>query len=115
MPHIIIEFSKDLDKNLDMQKILQICLTVTKDNGLLDMALVEARASQVDYGLTIEGEPTFLHIKIALFPGQNAVKLASLSQAMYEALEAFVNQEKNQTASISIQIVEIDPKFCFHN
>lgn len=115
MPHIIIEFSKNLNKNLDMQKILQICLTTTKDNGLLDMASVEARASQVDYGLTTEGEPTFLHVKIALFPGRDAAKLAALSKAIYEALAAFVTEDMKQTASISTQIVEIDPQFCFHN
>ncbi|MBL1420035.1 MAG: hypothetical protein COC24_005935 [Alphaproteobacteria bacterium] len=115
MPHITIEFSKNLDKSLDMQKILQICLTTTKTNGLLDMSIVEARASQVDYGLTIEGEATFLHVKIALFPGRDAVKLATLSKAIHEELAAYANQEMNQTASISTQIVEMDPKFCFHS
>lgn len=115
MPHIIIEFSKGLDKNLNMKETLQICLTATKDNGLLDMASVEARASQVDYGLTIDGEPIFLHIKIALFPGRNAAKLATLSEDIYKAVAAFATQELNQSVSISTQIVEIDPKFCFHN
>lgn len=115
MPHIIIEFSKSLDKSIDMQKILQICLTTTKADGLLDMASVEARASQVDYGLTMEGEATFLHVKIALFPGRSEAKLAALSKAIYEAIAAFVNQDANQTVSVSTQIVDIDPKFCFHN
>lgn len=115
MPHIIAEFSKNLDIKLDMKNILKVCLNAVNDSQLLDVTTVEARAFEVPYGLTIAGETSFLHVKIALFPGRDEAKLAALSKAMYEAIASFINNSDAQVANISTQVCEIDPKFCFHN
>uniref|UniRef100_A0A2A4YS12 5-carboxymethyl-2-hydroxymuconate isomerase n=1 Tax=OCS116 cluster bacterium TaxID=2030921 RepID=A0A2A4YS12_9PROT len=115
MPHFIIEFSKDLDKELDMKKILQICLDAAADSQLLDMKTVEARAFEVAYGLNVSGEASFLHVKITLFPGRDEAQLATLSKNMYKRIATFVEQSAAQVANISTQVREIDPKFCFHN
>lgn len=111
MPHIIIEYSKNLDNSVNMKQVMQACLDQAQQSELFEMSSVEARASEVPYSLDMNGETSFLHIKIALFPGRDEQKLADLSKAMYESVAKLAAQ----TTNISTQIVEINSKLCFHN
>lgn len=111
MPHFTTEFSKGLDETVDMQQIMQICLDAAKNSKLFDMASAESRAYEAPYSLNINGEVRFLHIKIAMFSGRTDAQKAALSQAVYQGVVGKVNQPVN----ISVQVVDIEPQFCFHN
>ena len=115
MPHIIINFSKLLDKKLDMQKIMKICFDAAGNSQLLNMKTVEVRACEQPYSLGHDGETSFMHIKITLFPGRDEAKLAAMSKAMYEKVAAYIKETQHPVTNISTQVSEIDPKFCFHN
>lgn len=111
MPHFTVEFSKNLDKQVDIKQVLQICLDVAKTSKLFAMPSVEARAIEVPYGINIDGDVAFLHIKLALFPGRDPAQLAALCERIYQDVSSIVDLDAN----ISTQVADIDPQFCFHN
>lgn len=111
MPQITIVFSKELDKSIDMNKVMQACFDQAKASKLFNMDSVEVRAHEIPYSLNRAGFGAFMHVKLALFPGRDAQELAALCKAMFEKLVKKVNQPIN----ISVQLAEIEPQFCFHN
>lgn len=111
VPQITIVFSKGLDKSIDMNLIMQICFDEAKQSKLFNMDNVEVRAHEIPYSLNRAGFEAFMHVKLALSSGQDDPKLASLCKAMFEKLL----KKLNQSINISVQLAEIDPRFCFYN
>ena len=103
MPHVSIEFSKDLEQTTDMQSVCNQLFTVLADQDVFDAPTIKIRAKPVEF-FRIGSEPqTFVHATLLLMEGRDELVRTQLNKIILEVLgKALPN-----VGSITVQDVEM--------
>jgi 5-carboxymethyl-2-hydroxymuconate isomerase len=111
MPHIIVEYSGNLDGSLDIRALVDGLHQCAVDSQVADTAAIRTRAERREIFKVADGDPAnaFVHIVARLRIGRSE----ELCRALADALLAVANRhlqhaDATHPLAITVEIEEID-------
>jgi 5-carboxymethyl-2-hydroxymuconate isomerase len=111
MPHIIVEYSSNLDGSLDIRKLVDDLHQVVIASGVADIAAIRTRAERRDTYRIADGDAknAFVHILARLRRGRSADMLTRLSEALLDAADkALARAFATHAIAVTVEIEEIN-------
>lgn len=103
MPHCIVEYSADLDAQINISQVMHRLFGILEQSAEFDSAAIKLRAqpfAEVFSGLT---DHSFMHIRLHILSGRSPQQKLALTSAMLEGLSADLPMVK----SLSAEVVDI--------
>lgn len=105
MPHVVIEYSREIEKKADIAKIMDIAFKATSSTGAINTNDIKVRAIPYDhYKLEPDGA-MFVHLTLSLLEGRSDSQKEDISINIREELSGFLPF----VTSISIDIRDMNP------
>lgn len=111
MPHVIVEYSANLDGSLDIRKLVDDLHQVVADSGVADIAAIRTRAERRDVYRVADGDPknAFVHIVGRFRKGRPVDVLTKMSEALLAATDRNLQRAYAAHAiAITVEMEEID-------
>ncbi|MEG3618909.1 5-carboxymethyl-2-hydroxymuconate Delta-isomerase [Magnetovibrio sp. PR-2] len=94
MPHLIVEYAKELEADLDIQALAEAVYDGAVESELFTPQNVKARCTPVR-SYCIGGERrAFIHVNVKLQPGRTDVQKKMLSEKVFAAVKYFAGDVK---------------------
>lgn len=92
MPHFTIEYSANLDGDVDMQAFCRALKSAGVESGLFDPAGIRVRALRCDSYAIADEHPhnAFIDISVRLREGRDLETRKAATQQIFDAAEAFL-------------------------
>lgn len=116
MPHIVIEYSGNLDERADLPRLLDDVHAAALDTGVFPVGGTRTRAARRDLYRIADGHPdnAFVHASLAIGAGRDAATKARAAQAVFDAICAhFAGLQETMPLALSLEMREIDPDLSF--
>ncbi len=116
MPHFVIEYSTNLDPDIDLRAVVEAVHKSAVDSGLFKIGGIRVRTLKHDIYKIADGNPehAFLHIRVAILEGRSAEDRERLGNATLAAVDALLsNAQKKRGIALSVEIGEIDHNMSF--
>jgi len=104
MPHCIIEYSKDLDKEISVQEIMSKTYQGALKSKLFSPHDIKIRATAFEHYQTADTKESFIHINIKILSGRTLEQRKILSDTVLNEFQEI----KVKPLSITIQISELE-------
>jgi 5-carboxymethyl-2-hydroxymuconate isomerase len=111
MPHIIVEYSANLDAEVDMQRMVDDLHQVVVDSGVAEVAAIRTRAKRRDVYRIADGDPknAFVHVVMRLRIGRSAELRTQLAEELLAATDRNLQRAyANFAVAITVEMEEID-------
>jgi|SRR5579863_2090467 len=111
MPHVVVEYSANLEEELDVRALLKKIHAAVLGSGVFKVGAVRTRAERREIYVIADGDPdnAFIHIDIRMAPGRDATTRKSVAQGV---LDTIVAETRDVFARIglglSVEVREID-------
>ena len=116
MPHFILEYSRNLEPELDVADLFRKLRAAALDTGIFPNAGIRFRAYPCETYLVADGKPenAFVHLTLKLGHGRTLDVRRSAGEKLFTALTGHLNPifEKRPLA-ISFEMRELDPELSF--
>ena len=111
MPHIIAEYSANLEDRLDVQALVDDLHRAAVDSAIAEIVGIRTRAVPREYFCVADGKPEngFVHIVARLRIGRPEEKRKALGQALLAAADKrLANVYPTHPIGLTVEIHEID-------
>jgi 5-carboxymethyl-2-hydroxymuconate isomerase len=111
MPHIIAEYSANLEDCLDVQALIDDLHQAAIDSGVAELVAIRTRAERREHFRVADGNPAngFVHITARLRIGRPKEKRAALGQALLAAADKRLTDiYPAHPIGLTVEIYEID-------
>lgn len=111
MPHIIVEYSGNLDDSVDAAGLVADVHAAVIASGMAEVAAVRTRAERRDVFRVGDGNPAnaFVHVVARLRVGRPQDQRKALGQALLAAIENRLERAfKTHPTAITVEIHEFD-------
>jgi 5-carboxymethyl-2-hydroxymuconate isomerase len=111
MPHIIAEYSANLEDCLDVQALIDVLHQAAVTSGVAELVAIRTRAARREYVRVADGNPAngFVHITARLRIGRPEEKRTALGQALLAAADKrLANVYPTHPIGLTVEIHEID-------
>jgi 5-carboxymethyl-2-hydroxymuconate isomerase len=116
MPHFILEYSRNLEPELDVPELFRKLRTAALETGVFPPGGIRFRAYPCETYLVADGKPenAFVHLTLKLGHGRTLDVRRSAGEKLFSALTEHLNPiyEKRPLA-ISFEMRELDPELSF--
>jgi len=116
MPHFILEYSRNLEPELDVEGLFRRLRTTALETGIFPPGGIRFRAYPCDLYLVADGSPenAFVHLTLKLGHGRPLDVRRSAGEKLFSVLTEHLNPiyEKRPLA-ISFEVRELDPELSF--
>lgn len=112
MPHLAIQYSRNLEERLDMAGFLRVLRDAAVETGVFPPAGIRVRAFAADHVLIADGDPQhgFIDISIRLRGGRSDADKARATAHIFAAAEAFCADDlASNSLMLSLEMRDIDP------
>jgi 5-carboxymethyl-2-hydroxymuconate isomerase len=116
MPHIIVEYSANLDGRLDIKGVVDELHQAAIASGLFEIPTIRTRAVRRDVFRVADGDARngFVHVTARVRQGRTADQRRSLGQALLAAANRRLdNVFASQPLALTIEVHEVDPDMTF--
>jgi 5-carboxymethyl-2-hydroxymuconate isomerase len=116
MPHFIVEYSGNLEKQLDISGFVQVVHDAALATGVFPLKGIRTRAARRDHYRIADGHPdnAFIHLVARIGHGRTLEVRKSAGQAIFEAATAHLAPlSERMPLAVSFEIQEIDPDLNF--
>jgi len=113
MPHQIIEYSANLEADLDIDKLVQTMHETAVGIDALPIGGIRTRAARRDIYRVSDGHPdnTFINVTLRIAPRPPEIK-KEVGERLFDALKQFVQRAFDERPmALSLEIQEIDAEF----
>lgn len=112
MPFITLEYTANIDDNLDFQSFFSALHQTVSEIGNTAVANCMSRARKLEVFRAGEGgdQAAYVNLEIALLSGRTPAVLGALGQAALELLQELFSQ---QDVPCYVQLTEIDKSYLF--
>ena len=113
MPHQIIEYSKNLEADLDIEELLTVLHKTAAGIDAFPVAGLRTRAVARDYYRTADGDEDngFIHVVLRIAHGRSLDVQKAAGDEIFEALRRYLQPiYTNGPLAISFEMQEINPK-----
>ena len=114
MPHIRIEYSPNLECDIDFGRLCEVLRDAAADTGIFRLEGIRVRAFKCDHYLVADGADgnSFLDISVRIRGGRSIDVRQSVTTTLFEAAELFLEPVlKSRATALSLELLEIDPEF----
>lgn len=111
MPHIIVEYSANLDDSVDASGLIGDVHAAVIASGVAQLAGVRTRAERRDVFCVGDGNPAnaFVHVVARLRVGRSEDQRKALGRALLAAVEARLEHAfKTHPTAVTVEIHEFD-------
>jgi 5-carboxymethyl-2-hydroxymuconate isomerase len=112
MPHIIVEYSANLDKRIDLAEVVGHLHEAALKTGVFPIGGLRTRAERRDVYLVADGHPdnAFIHVQARIGRGRTAEVRQQAAEAIFAALkDATAGDFAANPLGLTFELVEIDP------
>jgi 5-carboxymethyl-2-hydroxymuconate isomerase len=116
MPHLTIEYSANLKKQIEIQRLVETVHQAALRTGVFEVAAVRTRAAGRNYYVIADGHPdnAFVAISVRVAPGRSPETRRRLGQEIFDAACDFLKHVYDATPlAISLEVQEIDNTAAF--
>ncbi|MCX8508781.1 MAG: 5-carboxymethyl-2-hydroxymuconate Delta-isomerase [Rhodobacteraceae bacterium] len=114
MPHLTIEYSANLEVDVDLSALCERLRDVLLASGLFELGAIRVRAIRADHYAIADNLPenAFADLRLRLGQGRLEVEREALGvRVMQAASTHFAAQLAKPHFALSLEIVEIDSRF----
>ena len=104
MPHIVVEYSENLNTPMRESEVLKALFHVVVDSGLFVPDAVKARAMPYAHYQLPDGGDRFAHVAVSILGGRTEEQRAVLSRAVFNAAQAKLPSD----VKLSVNIHEME-------
>lgn len=111
MPHITIEYSANVEKDVDVRGLVHAIHQAAIESGVFELAAIRTRASRRDVYEIADGDPgnAFIHVDVNLAPGRDAEIRRGVAKAMLDVLgKATDTIAARAGVALSVEVRQID-------
>ncbi len=115
MPQLILEYSANIEQNIDFQELLSQLHHVLSETAGVSIGNCKSRAVKREDYCVGDGDEmnAFVHVDVGLFPRDLEVKQA-IGQQMLKVLEnAYAPSMQDHNLQITVWVRDIQPEFYF--
>jgi 5-carboxymethyl-2-hydroxymuconate isomerase len=112
MPHLIIEYSANLEADLDIGALCRAIHSAALATGVFPIGGCRTRAERRDVYVIGDGHPDnrFIHIQARIGTGRTPETRRTAAEQIFERLKTFTARIfEERPLGLTIEIVEIDP------
>lgn len=112
MPHLIIEYSANLDADMDVEELVAAMHAAAIAIDALPIGGIRTRAARREHYRIADGHPdnTFINVTLRVAPRPPEVK-KDAGERLFQALRDFTRSVfETRPLSLSLEIQEIDPE-----
>ena len=93
MPHFTIEYSANLDKHVDMGKVVEIVRKAAVETGIFPLGGIRVRAIKCEHYAIADGNPnlSFLDMVLRLGEGRDLATRKKAGEHIFKALSAHLD------------------------
>ncbi|MBX3512223.1 MAG: 5-carboxymethyl-2-hydroxymuconate isomerase [Xanthobacteraceae bacterium] len=116
MPHFVIEYSANLEPDVDLRAVVDAVHKSAVDSGLFKIGGIRVRTLRHEIYKIADGNPehAFLHVRANILEGRSVEDRERLGNAMIAAVDALLgNAHKKRGIALSVEIGEIDHNMSF--
>ena len=116
MPHLTVEYSANLENQMDILRLVETIHNAALKTGVFELAAVRTRASRRDYYVIADGhrDNAFVAIAVRIAPGRPVETRQRLGQEIFDAACEFLRHLYETTPiGISLEVQEIDNTAAF--
>jgi len=104
MPHLVVSYARPLEKEADIQKIVEHVFQGAEESGLFKTPAIKVRALPVDHFVTAGTDQPFVHVDAKLFAGRTDEQKQDLIKRLFDKIDALVNEQ----VTISVEAIDMD-------
>lgn len=112
MPHLIVEYSANLEGALDMRHVLDGLHAAALETGVFPIGGLRVRAARRDLYKIADGhaDNAFIHVQARIGAGRAAEVRQKAAEQIFAALKAATADTfERRPLGLSLEVVEIDP------
>jgi 5-carboxymethyl-2-hydroxymuconate isomerase len=112
MPHLIVEYSANLEPDLEMSEVVSALHEAALATGVFPIGGVRVRAARRDIYKIADGhrDNAFIHVQARIGAGRTPDVRAKAAEVIFERLKAMTAETyASRPLGLSFEIVEIDP------
>ncbi|MEM7031477.1 MAG: 5-carboxymethyl-2-hydroxymuconate Delta-isomerase [Chloroflexota bacterium] len=116
MPHIILEYSANIEQHVDFPTLFSTIHKSVSDIGNVKIGNLKSRARKVEDFCVSDGEAdqAFVHLEFRLLAGRTKVIKQQLGHQLLTLLEAaYASSLDSLRLQITVEIIDIDPNYYF--
>jgi len=116
MPHIVIEYSANIEAWADVPRLLERVHEAALTTGIFPVGGTRTRAAPRELYRIADGhaDNAFVHAALAIGAGRDSETKKRAAQAVFEAICAhFARAQETMPLALSLEMREIDPEFSF--
>jgi 5-carboxymethyl-2-hydroxymuconate isomerase len=111
MPHVVVEYSANLEEKLDIRALLQKIHAAVLASGVFKVGAVRTRAERREVYVIADGDPdnAFFHTEIRMAPGRDPRERKSVAQGVLDTIAAETRDVFARAGlGLSVEVREID-------
>ena len=105
MPHFVIEYSRDVEDQYDIKKVMQIAYESGVESGVMQAVDIKVRATPYDHYRLLNDSDSFVHTTVYLLAGRTDEQKEHLALTLRKNLSEYLKT----VTSISIDIHDMNP------
>jgi 5-carboxymethyl-2-hydroxymuconate isomerase len=116
MPHFVIEYSANLEPDVDLRAVVDAVHKSAAESGLFKIGGIRVRTLRHEIYKVADGNPenAFLHVRAAILEGRSVADRERLGNSTIAAVDALLaNAHKKRGIALSVEIGEIDHNMSF--
>ncbi len=111
MPHIILEYSANIEEKMDLNTLIEKVHATAVETGIFPLGGLRVRAARRNHYKLADGHPDngFLHVELKIGPGRERdVKIAALNQIFGTVEDHLKSLYENSPLALSAELNEFD-------
>ena len=116
MPHFVIEYSANLEPDIDLRAIVDAVHKSAADSGLFQIGGIRVRTLKHEIYKIADGNPehAFMHVRANILEGRSVEDRERLGNTTIAAVDALLkNAHKKRGIALSVEVSEIDHNMSF--
>ncbi len=112
MPHLIVEYSANLEEAMDLDRLMAKLRDGAAASGMFPLGGIRVRGERRDRYLVADGQPDngFVHLTARIGHGRDADTRRRAAEALFEVLCSHLQPMfDSRGLGVSLEVVEIDP------
>ena len=113
MPHIILEYSGNIEDKMALDSLIEKVHATAVETGIFPLGGLRVRAARRDHYKIADGHPDngFIHVELKIGPGRDReTKIAALNQIFGTVEDHLKPLHENGPLAMSIELNEFDGK-----
>ncbi len=112
MPHLIIEYSANLDNELELEALMSRLRDCAIDTGVFPLPGIRVRAVRREHFVIADGDPghAFVHLVVRIGHGRPPETRRRVAERLFEVLcDHLGDCADRRGLALSLEVQEIDP------